>query len=129
VHHYVGIAKGAMETMVESEIKIKKLFYVLRPLLAAKWCLVKNSIAPMRIGPLMELLPESMRDEINELIILKAGKNEAFPIRMSNELKSYIESEFELYNNVTFELTKNHFSIEMLDIFFRKIVARREIIN
>ena len=36
IHHYLGVAHGAMETMQEEEIKIKKLFYVLRPLLAAQ---------------------------------------------------------------------------------------------
>ena len=56
-HHYLGIARGAMEGFsAEGEIKIKKLFYVLRPLLSAKWCLERSGIAPMTIDPLMELL-------------------------------------------------------------------------
>jgi uncharacterized protein len=38
IHHYLGIAKGALnDLMPGGDIKIKKLFYVLRPLLAAKW--------------------------------------------------------------------------------------------
>jgi predicted nucleotidyltransferase len=123
MHHYIGIAKGAMNTMTEGEITIKKLFYVLRPLLAAKWCMVKNSIAPMRIGPLMEVLPESMHAEVKELIKHKAGKNEGHVIAVSDRMESYIENELELCNNATFELEKNHFSIERLDVFFRKTVA------
>lgn len=48
VNHYLGIARGAIDTVINGdEIKIKKLFYVLRPLLSAKWCLEKNTIAPM----------------------------------------------------------------------------------
>lgn len=42
-HHYLGIAKGARDTINnEGQIKIKKLIYVLRPLLAAQWCLEKK---------------------------------------------------------------------------------------
>jgi predicted nucleotidyltransferase len=60
----LGIAKGALETMEGEEIKIKKLFYVLRPLLAAKWCLEKNSIAPMSIFPLLDLISDDLHKEI-----------------------------------------------------------------
>lgn len=42
IHHYLGIARGAMETMDGNEIGIKKLCYILRPLLSALWCLEKK---------------------------------------------------------------------------------------
>ena len=81
IHHYLGIAKGALDTMInEDEIKIKKLFYVLRPLLSAKWCLEKNGIAPMTIGPLMNLLPAHLHKLVSDLIVLKAGSPEGFVI-------------------------------------------------
>ncbi|NDV93887.1 nucleotidyltransferase domain-containing protein [Dysgonomonas sp. 521] len=56
IHHYLGIARGAMASIKDEELKIKKLFYILRPLLAAMWCIEKNSIAPMNISPLLELI-------------------------------------------------------------------------
>lgn len=45
-HHYMGIARKAMGTMSGDSIAIKKLFYVLRPLLAAKWCLRASRSRP-----------------------------------------------------------------------------------
>lgn len=66
VFHYLGIAKKALES-TENEIKIKKLFYVLRPLLCAKWCLEKNEIAPMTITPLLSLVPTTLAEYIKEL--------------------------------------------------------------
>lgn len=64
IHHYLGVARGAMETMQEEEIKIKKLFYVLRPLLAALWCAERDTIAPMSIFPLLDLLSDNLRRKV-----------------------------------------------------------------
>jgi predicted nucleotidyltransferase len=129
MHHYLGIAKGALDTMTGNEIKVKKLFYVLRPLLAAKWCLVKNTIAPMRISQLLEVLPEQMHAEVAELIALKLIKNEAYTIELSDSLKSYIFSESKHCNNATFELEKTHFSIMKLDAFFRRNILKHKMLN
>lgn len=75
IHHYLGIARGAMETMDGKDIKIKKLFYVLRPILAALWCIEKNTIAPMSIFPLMDLLTDDLRKKVLSLIELKSTAN------------------------------------------------------
>lgn len=119
IHHYLGIAKGAIDTLTEAnEIKIKKLFYVLRPLLAAKWCLEKNSIAPTRIAPLMTLLPNDLQIEVQQLIEMKASAAEGFIIQLSDSLKSYIKEEMEKCNELSKDLPKSHFGIEALNRFF-----------
>lgn len=119
IHHYLGIAKGAIDTLTEAnEIKIKKLFYVLRPLLAAKWCLEKNSIAPMRIAPLMTLLPSDLRLEVQQLIEVKAGAAEGFIIHLSDSLKTYIKEEMEKISELSKDLPKEYFGIEALNRFF-----------
>jgi len=77
IHHYLGVARSAMATMTgNDEIKIKKLFYVLRPLLAAKWCIEKNGIAPMSILPLMSLMSDfSEKSSDNNIFKKKWPKN------------------------------------------------------
>lgn len=125
IHHYLGIAQGALETMAtDNEIKIKKLFYVLRPLLAAKWCLEKQSIAPMTIGPLMTLLPEQLKEQVRELIDLKSTAAESYVIKISRELKTYIENEFTRINEASAHLKKDHFDADRLDEFFVNTIKR-----
>jgi predicted nucleotidyltransferase len=125
IHHYLGIAQGALETMgPDSEIKIKKLFYVLRPLLAAKWCLGKESIAPMTIGPLMTLLPALLEKQVSELIRLKSTAAEGHVIKISTELKTYIDHEFTRINEASAHLKKDHFDADRLDEFFVNTITR-----
>ena len=106
------------------QIKIKKLFYVLRPLLSAKWCLEKNSIAPMTIGPLMGLLPDNLHKEVSDLITLKAGSPESFIIKTGESLNAYINHEFARIGEASGSLEKNHFGIDKLDAFFVKTIKQ-----
>jgi len=125
IHHYLGIAKGALDTMENgNEIKIKKLFYVLRPLLSAKWCLEKNGIAPMTIGPLMDLLPGDLHRQVTDLIQLKAGSAESFVIKISESLKTYISDEFARVGEASKAFQKKYFKTEGLDAFFVKTIKR-----
>ncbi|MDR2038565.1 MAG: nucleotidyltransferase domain-containing protein [Bacteroidales bacterium] len=123
IHHYLGIARGALETVVNNdEIKIKKLFYVLRPLLAAKWCLEKNAIAPMSIKPLMTLMPDGLQQLMLELIDRKSTAPEGYIIKIKPELQQYIDHEFDICTQASSEMPKMSFDVEPLDIFFRKII-------
>jgi predicted nucleotidyltransferase len=120
-HHYLGIAKGAMETMnAEGEIKIKKLFYVLRPLLAAKWCLERNTIAPMSITPLMDLLPDEMRKALQALIIKKSTAPEGFMITPDKTWIDWIGATEQLCIKASGHLERDQFDAGLLDDLFRK---------
>lgn len=124
IHHYLGIARGALETMVnESEIKIKKLFYVLRPLLAAKWCLEKNGIAPMTIDPLITLLPDALNKHVQELIHFKATAAEGHVINIEPVLQSYINEQISSITEACTPLPQNRFEPRMLDEFFIQIIS------
>lgn len=123
IHHYLGIAKGAMDTMKDNgEIKIKKLFYVLRPLLSALWCLERNTIAPMSINPLMALLSDELKKEISNLIKLKETSEEGFLIEVPTALKEWIDKTFDYCSNATKEMSKELFDIDLLDDFFIKTI-------
>lgn len=125
IHHYLGIAQGALASMTNgSEIAIKKLFYVLRPLLAAKWCLEKQSIAPMTIGPLMTLLPQHLQQQVSELITLKSTAAEGFIINIDAELKTYIDQEFARIDEASKQLSKEPFDAERLDEFFVNTITK-----
>ncbi|WP_316846093.1 nucleotidyltransferase domain-containing protein [Pedobacter psychrodurus] len=124
INHYLGIAYGALETVMNgNEIKIKKLFYILRPLLSAKWCLEKNTIAPMTIGPLLNLMPEHLQTLVKDLIKLKSTSAEGYIIKIHPELSRYIDDEFKACSEGAKDLPKESFDTEMLDTFFRNIVS------
>lgn len=122
IHHYLGIAKGAMDTMQEGDMKIKKLFYVLRPLLAALCAAERNTIAPMSIYPLMDLLTDGLRKRIASLIELKSTANEGYLITVDSEIRNWIERTFDYCMDVSQQLEKKAFDIKEADEFYRKIV-------
>lgn len=125
IHHYLGIARGALDDLTPGgDIKIKKLFYVLRPLLAAKWCLEQNGIAPMTIGPLMTLLPANLQQQVSDLIAIKKNASEQFIITISNDLKEYIDKEFSRISAASGSLARDQFSADQLDDYFISIITR-----
>jgi predicted nucleotidyltransferase len=125
-HHYLGIVRAALDTVVnDDEIKIKKLFYVLRPLLAAKWCVEKNCIAPMSIRQLMSLMPENLQQLTDNLIVCKSNAPEGYIVKIEPELKLYIDREYEACIQASAEIPKANFDIEPLDVFFRKMIIQQ----
>lgn len=124
IHRYLGIARGAMETMNGKDIKIKKLFYVLRPTLAALWCAEKNTIAPMSIFPLMDLLTDDLRKKVLSLIELKSTANESYVIEIDRDIKTWIDRTFDYCMEASLQLTKKDFDRKITDEFFRKTILR-----
>lgn len=125
MHHYLGIAKGAFDTIIhENEIKIKKLFYVLRPLLAAKWCYQQRSIAPMSVFPLLDAMPLPLKETVLTLIKLKETSAEGFLIRIEPALLTYIEHEFAKYHQEAVSLHRLNFEVNVLDSFFKNTLIQ-----
>lgn len=122
IHHYLGIARGAMETVQGEEIKIKKLFYVLRPTLAALWCVERDTIAPMSIFPLMDLLTDDLHKKVLSLIELKSTANESYLIEIDQDIKTWIDGTFDYCMETSLQLTKKNFDSKIADEFFRKTI-------
>lgn len=120
IYHYLGIAKSALQSSEKQQIGIKKLFYVLRPLLCAKWCLEKQQIAPMTMGPLLTLLPSDLQQQINDLIALKATMPESKSITIDSHIVSFIEQSMTEITKGTHAITERHFKADKLEHFFRQ---------
>jgi predicted nucleotidyltransferase len=124
IHHYLGIAKGAIETMQKEEIKIKKLFYVLRPLLAALWCVECSTIAPMNIFPLIDLLSEDLRRKVLSLIEMKSTANESCYVKIDRNIEIWINQTFDYCMEASQKMERKVFNIKGADDFFRKIIQK-----
>lgn len=73
LYHYWHMAQtNYREYLKGEEVRIKKYFYVLRPLLAAQWILDKKVAPPMLFDELVDAeLDEKLRPELNRLLEMK----------------------------------------------------------
>lgn len=124
IHHYLGVARGAMETMQGEEIKIKKLFYVLRPLFAALWCAELNTIAPMSIFPLMDVLPKDLQEKILPLIELKSTVAEGYLIKIDDDIEDWINHTFAHCIGASRKMERKSLDIKDADDLFRKMILK-----
>ena len=73
LYHYWHTADSTYhDHLTANEVKVKKYFYALRPILAAKWILDKKTAPPMLFEELVEAeLEEELKPELNRLLELK----------------------------------------------------------
>ncbi len=78
LYHYYGTAKNTFSSHLQDEnVKYKKYFYALRPLLACNYIETFGAPPPVLFNDLLELnLPNSLRTSINELLEIKKVTNE-----------------------------------------------------
>jgi uncharacterized protein len=79
IYHYLNMAKGNYRDYLQGQdVKIKKYFYVLRPILAAKWIEKYNTIPPIQFQSLVEdIIPEGdLKKLIDELLRRKIAGEE-----------------------------------------------------
>jgi len=78
--HYYSMARKNFRSYLQGdEVRLKKYFYVLRPLLAVRWVEAGRGVPPMRFAELLagsELKPP-LRQEIDELLAIKQRAGEA----------------------------------------------------
>ena len=76
------------------EVKLKKYFYVIRPILACKWILDKKTAPPMLFSELMnECLDDELTPEINRLLEIKKQTSELGKGKRIDVINDYIEKE------------------------------------
>lgn len=69
MHHYLSMARNAFADLQADEVRIKKYFYCLRPLLAATWIADKQQLPPMEFPVLRSLITDDkLQMEIDNLL-------------------------------------------------------------
>jgi predicted nucleotidyltransferase len=79
LHHYLSMAKGNFREYLQGDqVKLKKYFYVLRPILACKWVEKYNTNPPIRFQELVaDLVTEDeLKHEIEQLLERKMAGEE-----------------------------------------------------
>ncbi|WKA54784.1 nucleotidyltransferase domain-containing protein [Planococcus shixiaomingii] len=98
LYHYLNMAKNNYrEYLSGSEVKIKKYFYVLRPILACKWIEKYNMAPPIGFQELLEdIVPESeLKNEVNQLLRRKLAGDEFDIEPRIDVINNFVEYEME----------------------------------
>lgn len=100
--HYISMAKSNYREYLKTEmVKAKKYFYVLRPVLACRWILDKQSPPPMLFSELAdEELPAELRNEVEYLLDIKTNNPEIKEIPRIDSINNYLASEIEDIRNI-----------------------------
>lgn len=93
IYHYLGTAKSNYVAYIrnKNEVKAKKYFYVLRPLLACRWIMDRQCPPPMLFSELQKAyLDKSIENDINYLLDIKMNSPEIQTIPEIHRINNYI---------------------------------------
>ena len=122
LHHYLHMAQKNYKEYLKGDIvRVKKYFYVLRPLLAIKWIEEIDEIVPMEFGTLVErtLKDEKLKSVIAELIERKRAGHELDRGPAIPEISDFIRSELERIERQTAEVRTVKTTTAKLNEVFR----------
>ena len=97
LYHYLSTAKNNYREYLKSEtVRLKKYFYVLRPLLACKWILAEGTPPPMLFRTLTDkYLDETLKPDVERLLDLKINKPEISECKRFDKVNEYIDRNIE----------------------------------
>ena len=125
LYHYISMAEGNYrECLKRDMVRVKKYFYVLRPILACRWILEKGTPPPMLFSELMDAqLPEKLHDDVNRLLELKMNSPEIREIPRVDKINEYLDSSIEEIKSIlqSMEETKAPDWRELNDLFLREL--------
>lgn len=125
LYHYWHMASVNYQTYLQGdEVRIKKYFYVIRPLLAAKWVIDKKTQPPMLFSELLDAeLPIRLRGVIEELLELKQRMPEMGMAPQIKVLDDFIETDLEAVKKAADEEESVKRDWSQLNEFFYRLVA------
>ena len=124
LYHYLHMAEANYRTYLKGEeVRVKKYFYVLRPLLAAKWVIDRKSPPPMLFVELMEAeLEDELRPEVLRLLEMKKEMPEMGWASKIQNINDYIEKELVEMKAIANAMEENRVDWEKLnELFFRMV--------
>lgn len=124
MYHYLSMAKGNFNEFLKDRelVKIKKYFYVLRPVLACDWIETKNAFPPMEFEKLVDGLvtDRSLRDEIDRLLARKIAGEELREEPKVDVLNEFLAEKIAFYTEHVGEVdTIDRPRTQALDALFR----------
>lgn len=124
LYHYYSMARMAYNKyLAEDQVRIKKYFYVLRPLLAAKWVAERGTPPPMLFDDLVSTeLDPAMLPAVEELLRIKKETPELGTGPRIPELNDYLVEQMELVKEEADKAEPRRNEWDKLEAFFLSAV-------
>lgn len=124
LYHYWHMANNNYQAYLQgTEVKIKKYFYVIRPLLAAKWIIDTKTQPPMLFSELMAAeLPVELMSTVKKLLEMKQNMPEMGLAPKIKVLDDFIDMELEAIKKAADEEDALNRDWALLDEFFLRMV-------
>lgn len=125
-YHYLSIAKNKLNEILDVEdAKLKKYFYILRPL--ANLCFIQEHMKMPHMEYMKTLseisIDTRVHDEIMKLLEIKKVSNESYTMPQNEILINYFKQEIENHTeniqSIKFEKNRDY---DNIDTVFRKII-------
>ncbi|WP_068614695.1 nucleotidyltransferase domain-containing protein [Paenibacillus tuaregi] len=129
VYHYLHMAKGNYRDYLQGDqVKIKKYFYVLRPILACEWIEKHGTMPPMEFDRLVDdLVVEGtqLRRVIGELLARKKAGDEMDYEPRINPINDYLEERIAYFEQTASGMeTAEGDRDQQLDELFRSVIRQ-----
>ena len=124
--HYLSSASGNYrQWLKDDEVKLKKYFYVLRPILAAKWIAKRKTAPPMLFEELMYAeLEEELIPTVEKLLVMKKSMGEMGTAPKIQVLNDYIEKMIPLLREQAEKMADERANWQSLNELFLRMVRK-----
>ncbi len=123
IYHYLNMVIGCERDHLRSpQVRLKKYFYALRPILAAMWIIKYRVVPPMEFEKLLAIIADrsNLLAAIRELLMLKYTANESTEISTVPILNDFILTEIAVCEAAVQVIPKHYAdSVELNDLFRR----------
>ncbi|RAJ05394.1 hypothetical protein LX64_02552 [Chitinophaga skermanii] len=125
LHHYISMANNTFEQHLQGEqVRIKKYYYALRPLLAALWIADKGGVPPMEFGELItQISDQTWLHEAASLTAQKVAANEKSTIAPIAFWQNWIRETIHYCNEKSKSIPPKYNTAEELDALFRQYIT------
>lgn len=101
--------RNYQEYFKQDLVKLKKYFYVLRPILCCQWIIQNGTMPPMEFQKLLTLIDDiQVISEIDKLLSLKLNSTELDKINKVKPIEEFISTNFEVVESYISDIEMNH---------------------
>lgn len=125
-YHYLRMAQGNFRGYLRgSEVRLKKYFYVLRPILAVNWIDAGYGVVPTEFGRLVDAMVREgeLKRAIDDLLDAKTRGFESAVGPRIDPISRYLERELERLSAVRPENIKSPGNPNKLNELFREVLS------
>ena len=124
-HHYHKMTKTLLKYINKEQVPVKKYLYILRCILSSQYIIHNKKQPPIEIERLIECeLPTELREDINQLLIIKKNSNEKKYVDHISSLDEFILTSLE--ESDVSSLMDGEESWEPLNKVFRKVIEKND---